>query len=151
VKLAQAVGEHPRPEQALRGVVRAGEERVAGEREDHGVRVQRAEAAEREPRANVEHRVRELQRDHQSDEHADESPDERRREELADDVVVVAERVEQGAEPGRLRLENGRLVARVLGARGRRLGQSHLLSWRYGPATGRDERRLAARANPSDP
>ena len=44
---------HPRLEQALRRVVDAGEDRVAGEREDHRVRVQRAQPAEGEPWRDV--------------------------------------------------------------------------------------------------
>ena len=44
---AQAVAPHARLEQPLRRVVDAREERVAGEREDHGVRVQRAAGARR--------------------------------------------------------------------------------------------------------
>jgi hypothetical protein len=83
--------DRPRLQEPLRRVIDRREDRVAREREDHRVRVQRAQPAEREVRRDVEAGQRELERAPQPHEHADRAPDQGRGDELADDRVVVAQ------------------------------------------------------------
>ena len=87
--LRERVRREPRLHEALRRVVDAGEDHVADEREDDGVRVERTEAAVGEPRVDVGLPVGELQRDDDPDEHSHEAPSDGGNREPADRVVVV--------------------------------------------------------------
>ena len=91
MELAQPVREHARFEQALRTVVAPAEEGVPGEREDHGVRVQRPQAPEGQDRGDVQPRKWQLDGNDQANEHADQPPNECGNEEFSDDHVVVRE------------------------------------------------------------
>ena len=89
MELRQRVAEEARLQQPLHRVVGAAEDDVAAEREDDGVRVQRAEPAEGEVRRQVQRRHEEHGRDQDADEHADHGPDDGGEEEQPRGSVVV--------------------------------------------------------------
>ena len=87
---AEQVAEHPRLAEPLEGVVDPHEDRVPDEGEDHGVGVERAEAAVRgEGQSEVRRRVKQIDGDQQAHEHAHHAPDDGGNGELLDDPVVV--------------------------------------------------------------
>ena len=90
----KAVREQPDMAGPLHDVVRGGEDRAAPEGEDDGVGVQRAQAAEGEPRqVEVQGREQQLGGDDDAHQHADHPPDHGHQRELPDDLVVVGNRV----------------------------------------------------------
>ena len=95
VDLAQSRSRrHARLQQALRRVVDAREHHVADEREDDGVGVQRAQAAEGQPRQpEVRLPERQLRGDDHAHEQRHDAPDHRGDGEGADDRVVVDDRL----------------------------------------------------------
>ncbi len=100
VRGAQSVGVHARLAQALRGVVDAGEDRVAGEGEDDGVGVERAQAPERQERGEIGVGPRHLDGDDHAHQHAHDPPQDGREQEFPDDGVIVTERLEPHGRGG---------------------------------------------------
>jgi hypothetical protein len=97
VEVAQCIAEHASLEQALARVVDGREDRVAGEGEDGGVGVQRAQAPERELRQAKAHlRQHQHHGQPQTDQRRDHTPDGRRERELTHDGVVVTELLDLG-------------------------------------------------------
>ena len=89
---AQQVAEHPRLAEPLRRIVDRGEDRVAGEGEDHGVGVQGPQPAEGEPRCfQVGRPPGQLKGDYHAHQHSNYTPDDRGDDELPRDRVVVGE------------------------------------------------------------
>ncbi len=79
-----------RLEQSLRGVVDAGKDRVAREREDDRIGVERTQAAEREKgELEVEEGGGKLQGNDHAHQHADDAPDQGHQREFSDDGIVV--------------------------------------------------------------
>ena len=92
VDLGQEVIGEPRLQQALAGVVDAGEHHVPHEREDGRVGVQRAEPPEGGVgQAEVERGEGQLQGDDDADQQADDAPEDRGEGEPPDDLIVVAD------------------------------------------------------------
>ena len=127
-ELGELRQEQPRMAGALHDVVGTGEHGRAAEREDHGVGVQRAQAAVREPgQVEVQLRDQQLRRDDHADEHADDSPDDGHDRELADDTVVVVDaRCDVLVDAG-MRAGGDREVGAVQGSDSRGSGLAELV------------------------
>ena len=92
IEPAQGVAEHARLAEPLQRIINAAEHAVADEGEDHGVGVQRADAAEGgEGRVQVQLRPEQLAGGQQAGGGADQAPDRGGDGEGPDDVVVVGE------------------------------------------------------------
>ncbi len=90
VQRRERIAEEACLQQALHRVIGAGEDDVAAEREDDGVRVQRPQPAEGEVGSQVQAWHEQHGRDEHADEHADDGPEQSRHEEEPRGAVVVA-------------------------------------------------------------
>ena len=92
VKPAQAVIEQPRFAQPLGRVINGGEHRIAGERKNRRVGVQRPQPAKRRQcQAQIQLGRRQLQRHHQPHQKSDHAPQDRHHQERANNGVVIDE------------------------------------------------------------
>jgi hypothetical protein len=90
IDATQRVGPHARLQQPLHGIVHPRENAVPHKGENDGVRVQRPDAAKRQPRkVGIEFRPHELRGHGQADEHAHEPPKHGGEGEIPHDGVVV--------------------------------------------------------------
>ena len=133
---------HAHLQEALRRIVDAGEDRVADEREDDRVCVQRPQPTEVEVRPDVELDKGELQRQPDADEHADGTPEDRRKDEATDRAVIVGDRDginAHGGGPSRVQRRQQKRNQKQKGQRRQRRRR------RLQGAAAKDDRRVGGR------
>ena len=108
---AQCVAEHARLAEPLQGIVDPHEHAVADEREDHGIRMHRAQPTEGdELEVQVGSREENLRGRQQARHHADDAPDHGRDGERPHDAVIVTERPPACLCPFELSRRNASLI-----------------------------------------